>query len=675
MHFIDLHCDIESSSELDLFEVGTDAYARHPSTKILMVSWKLGPHGEIFTWTIADGPPPRDFMRMLVDPNIRKWAHNSWFERALFMNVWMMDLPIPQWRCTMTWAYGLGLPGSLDKLGKVLLLPEEMQKLAKEGKRLIKLFCQPQKLTKKKQILWRNWITDPEDWAKFVEYNRQDVVAEAFIAYKRLARYELPDSFWEDWHIDVEMNERGLPQDRLLITNAAAKVRENTEWLLVRMVELTGLDNPNSDKQFGPWIRARGYPYNNLKKGTVLKVLDDPEMSDIHEVLTIRSQLKRTAVKKFLTLEQYISDDDRLRYTLQFSAASRTGRTGGRGPHIQNATKPDKVLKKYAADITEAVRQNDWGWIDSVYGEPMKAISTILRSSVRAGAGKHLKIADYAQIEARIIAWLANCQAMLKVFHDDRDIYRAFGHYLFGKDYEDITPEERDQCKPPVLGCGFRLSGGGDMLSPKTGDWIKTGLYGYADNLGIPMTIEQAAEAVEVYRSTYVEVPQLWYDLEGAAKQVITRGGTAAVGKLAFDRLGPFLRMILPNGDCLHYLRPNVEKRKTPWGAEKWMVTFEGQEESESGGKFWGRQATHGGKLAENAAQAISNRILRRGLREARTDGFLTVGTLHDEGIAEDDDNSGRTIEGLCVSLCRLPPCYDGLPVKAEGRIAQVFGK
>lgn len=672
---IDLHTDIETASELDLTEVGLDVYSAHPSTRILMVAWELG-NEPIKQWSIAEGRPPRELIAHLRNPNIRKWAHHAQFEHILYSRVWDLDLPIEEWRCTMVWAYMLSLPGKLEDLGKVLLLPEHLQKLAKEGKRLIRKFSMPQKITRNQKHRWRDWNTDPEDWQKFLEYNVQDVVAESFIAKKRLARYEMPQRQWDEWHLDQEINIRGIPMDRLLVANAAAKVRENTELLLQRMHEITKLDNPNSDKQFGPWVRARGYPYHNLKKATVQKVLDDPEMSHLHEVLTIRSQLKKTSVKKYITLDQYIGEGDRLRFTLQFAGASRTQRWAGRGPHFQNPPRPDPVFGPYSADIIESVRQNDWEWIENVYGDAMKPLSCVIRGAIRAPEGYELVIADYAQIEARFVAWYARCESMLDVFSSGKDIYQSFGIHLYHKAYEDITKFERQDCKPPVLGCGFRLGAGGEYEDPKTGDMKKTGLFGYADSLGIKLTIEQCVEAVEVYRAAYPEVVQCWYDLEQAAKQVITKGGSAVVGHLRFDRLGPFLRMILPNGDALHYLRPAIEKRKMPWGAEKWCITFEGKEEEEGGRKIWGRQTTHGGKLMENAAQAGANRLMRAGSTNARDDGFPISFHLHDELDALVKRLRGLSAEKLCAALCRgSEKFYPGLPLVAEGRIVQVFGK
>jgi DNA polymerase len=678
---IDCHIDIETASELDLRECGVDAYSRHSSTRILMCSWRIGEQ-PIRTWTCEDGGAPPELIKVLLDPGIRKWAHNATFERVLFMNVWKLHLPIAQWRCTMAWAFMLGLPGGLDHLGEVLLLPEHLKK-GKDGLRLMKIFSMPHKPTKKRPDPWRNATTDPEEWAKFVAYNVQDVVAESFIAEHRLNRYVLPENEWVMWEIDQEINERGLPIDRDLVTNAVVMVEEETANLMMSLRDMRGLENPNSDKQFGPWIRAQGFPFNDLKKATVARVMLDEDFSHIKVALQLRAQLKRTSVKKFFAVQESVAADDRLRYTFQFCGASRTGRWAGRGAHFHNPAKPSKELAPYSTDIIASVRAGDTQWIMDMYGSPMHALSSVVRGMVRARPGHILKVADLASIESRVIAWLARCPALMQVFLDGLDVYQSFATYLYRtapplsrhKLYSEITKEERNLAKPPVLGCGFRLSGGEDMISPKTGDPIKTGLYGYAENMGIPMTRDEAHYAVGVFREAYPEIVQFWYDLEAAAMHVIQRGGTSTCGHLTFDMLGPFMRMILPSGRALHYLRPKIEKRMMPWGKEKWSLTFEGEEDLGDGRKRWGRQATHGGKLAENGTQAVANDILRDGIIEARDIGFHIVGHSHDEDLAEEPVNSTLTVADLCKAMTRPLLWAPGLPLGAAGYEATTYRK
>lgn len=671
----DLHVDIETASEVDLTEVGLDVYSKHPSTRILMVSWKLG--AERGTWT-AEEPHNvvklTTFLRMLLDPTIRKWAHNAQFERTMFREVWDIDSPVEQWRCTMAWAFMLGLPGALAQLGDVLLLPAEMKK-DRDGMRLMRLFSMPQKVTKKQPYRWRNHLTNPVEWAKFVQYNQQDVTAEAFIAEQRLNRYELPDSEWRQYYLDQKINQRGLPIDRTLVEHATKMVIDETHELMTALKELSGLENPNSDTQFGPWIRGLGFPYGDLKKATVARALDDPALSHLHEALTLRAQLKRTAVKKFFAVQASTGDDARLRYTYQFCGASRTGRWSGRGAHFQNPARPSKDLERYVPDILESVRANDVLWVRQMYGDPMKALSSCVRGMIRAPEGRKLVVADLASIEACVIAWLAGCESMLEVFRSGKDIYRVFATYMFHKPYDQIIKAERNLAKPPVLGCGFRLSGGEDMISPKTGDPIKTGLYGYAENMGITMTRDQAHYAVGVFREAYPEIVQFWYDIEAACMHVLQRGGEASAGRLRFDVTGPFMRMHLPSGRMLHYLRPKIEKRMMPWGKEKWSITFEGEEDLGDGRKRWGRQATHGGKLAENGTQAVANCVLREGLAAAEAEGFDVDGHSHDEAITEVDMDSALTAKRLCDALTKPLSWGTGLPLSAAGYEAITYRK
>lgn len=673
-----LHTDIESASEVDLLEVGLDNYSKHPSTRILMVSWWVD-GGPLMQWEERDGPPPAEFIAMLEDPNVRKWAHNAQFEQTMFSEVWLVNTPIEDWRCTMVWCYMIGLPGALEKVGPILKLPPEYLKFS-GGKKLIKVFCVPQKVRQKKakkptkknpfpeqppaSPRWRGPDTDPELWEEFLAYNRQDVITEHFIATHRLYKFTVEDERWDEWHRAQHTNINGWPIDRLMVTNAVNIVEDRFAEVIEELKGITLLDNPNSDTQFGPWIRARGYPYGNLQKATVKRAIAEEPFADYVLPLKLRAELKKTSVKKYKTILAMTADDGWLRFLYQFSGAARTGRAAGRGPQFQNLGKPYD-LEEWVEDITEAIRRNDRTMLREFYGDVLKALAAVMRSVARAPAGYQFVVADLASIEACVIAWLAGCESMLDVFNAGLDIYKWFASLMFHKDYDDVTKKERNLAKPPVLGCGFRLSGG-ELKEDKNGDIVKTGLWAYADSLGISMEQEQAKYAVEVYRERFPEVVQFWYDIEEAAKHVIVNGGLRKVRHLSFTREDQFMKLYLPCGRPLHYLRPNIEKRMTPWGAEKWMITFEGMED-DGESKFWGRTATHGGKIAENATQAFANSLLRVGVKNAYEAGFRIAGESHDELITvQKIDDPVYTVERLVAEMVRIEG-YPGLPLKAAG--------
>src|SRR5690606_17245016 len=257
-------------------------------------------------------------------------------------------------------------------------------------------------------------------------------------------------------------------------------------------------------------------------------------------------------------------------------------------------------------------------------------LSTLLRSAFCAPDGYKFVIADLSAIESRVIGWLARCETLLNVFREGKDAYKAFAVHLFKKPYEEITKQERNDAKAPVLGGGYRL-GGGDLVGEYP-DQKKTGLWGYAENMGIELTKEECHRAVQVFRETYPEIVQLWYDLENAVSRVMSGEGPQRVGPVTFALKPPFLLARLPSGRRLFYCRPKMERKTRTWPdgrkTTKLQLTYEGIHQTT---KKWVRMDTHGGKLVENLVQAIANDILRHGLRKADAAGFPIVLHVHDE--------------------------------------------
>jgi len=670
MHFdTHLHFDYETKSRVNLKVHGLARYAAHPSTQIQMVSYAFN-DDPVKQWTEDDIDDfPRELIEAIRDPHVLKHAHNAAFERALTAGVLGIETDPRSWRCTMAWAYMLGLPGALERLGPVLRLPPEMLKFA-SGKKLMRLFMAPRKPTKKMPYEWRSAQTHPEEWRGYCGYNVQDTETERFIANHRLSRFEIVDDEWEVWAIDQEINERGWPIDRLMVENARSMVLEETASLRQRLGELTGLQNPNSDPQFRPWVLQRGYSYGDMRKETVAKALREERLfDDAREALLLRAQLKRTSVKKYETVYDFLSADDRLRNTFQYGGAARTLRWAGRGPQYHNLKKPPKHLEDpvLLRDIIEAIRLKDVEWLVDLYDDPMTALSAVIRGTVRAPEGKILKVADLSAIEACVLAWVARCPSMLQVFREGKDIYKAFGQHVYLKPYDELTKEERNNSKPGALGAGYRLSGGEEKIDEKTGDLKKTGLWGYAENMGIKLTKEESHKSVQVFREIYPEVPTFWYDLERAMKKTINSKQETWVGYIRFDISGPFLRARLPSGRCLHYLRPKIELRDMPYGEPKWTVTYEGMEDNGER-KFWGRIPTHGGKVTENLCQAIARDVLANGIIEARSEGFIIDGHVHDELVVETDiDDDYLTVALLEDCMTRKQPWMRGLPLSAHG--------
>ena len=308
-----------------------------------------------------------------------------------------------------------------------------------------------------------------------------------------------------------------------------------------------------------------------------------------------------------------------------------------------------------------------------LFDKPVDVLASAIRPTIRAPEGKILRVADYNAIENRVLGWVARCQSILDVFRNDLDPYKAFGVEMFEIPYEDITKAQRTIAKPAVLGAGFMLSGG------QMKDGKKTGLWAYAENMGIEMDQETAGRSVAKFRETYSEVVDFWDVIDKACRDIILRKSTEPtkipVGFssecLEVGYKKPFMYIKLPSGRCLWYLRPRVEMCKMPWTTDddlpvfKMGITYEGLNQITN---FWGRVTTHPGKLTENVVQAIARDILANGIVNAEAAGFTTILHVHDEDITlEDIDDEEHTVEILCDVLCDMPGWALDMPMKAEG--------
>ena len=496
------------------------------------------------------GRVPPELREALRDPAVERWAFNASFERTITRHVLGIETPYEGWRCTMALAYLQSFTGTLGDVGDQVGLPLDKRK-DKDGKRLIRLFCQPQR-----DGVRRDEDTNPEDWRTFCDYNIQDVVAETEIK-RRLLPYPIPDEEWALYELDQRINDNGLPIDLPFVRSAMQMVARRKKELTAEMRERTGLANPNSTQQLLPWLQDRGYPFADLQKATVAKVLNDIQALDAEAagVLLLRAQASRTSVKKFDAAAQRTSEDGRLRHTIQFAGASRTARWSGRSFQPQNLPRTPKPLEEvsHLTAVTDCIREGDYDTLGLLVEEPMVALSGCVRSSIQSPPGHELVVADLSSIESSVIGWLSGCKRMLNVFHTGLDPYKSFGEVLYAKPYDEVTKAERNICKPAVLGCGFGL-GGGEMRDGK-----KTGLWAYAESMGVHITKEEAARQVALFRSVYSEIPDFWKALELAIEGVLTnRSRTVAVGRLDIGYLKPYLVIQLPSGRPMYYYQPRM---------------------------------------------------------------------------------------------------------------------
>lgn len=694
-----LHIDFETYCDIDLKKYGLDLYSSHPSCEVLMCAWKLD-NGPVNHWDATNEPMPRALKKAILDDNTQIWAFNAQFERVIMNRVLGIVPAIERWRCTMVLAFMHSFTGTLDMVARQMGIDEDKVKL-NTGKRLMNLFSKPQKVSGNQPHRRFDSETHPVEWRMFIEYNIRDVDAEYEIKRKlNKPKYPIPEREWEFYALDQIINDRGLPIDRLFVENALAMANMRKAELLDQMREKTGLENPGSPKQLLPWLQERGYPFDDLQKDSVKKVLTawkgiqtgelkqqkdelypDTLTKRAVAVLKLRQQQARTSTSKYQALLTAMGEDGRMRYVFQFCGASRTGRFAGRRFQPQNLTMMrDIESESVLTQMTDLIRNNDYEGLQLYRKEPLDALAGLVRSSVRAPRKKKLVVCDLSSIESVVIGWVARCERLLNVFRDGKDAYKDFATELYKVTYEEVTKLMRKMAKPATLGAGYRL-GGGDIKDGK-----KTGLWGYAENMGVEMSRAESHKNVATFRRVYKEIPQCWYDLEEAIIHVIKHGGARRVGPVRFYMSAPYLVCELPSKRCIFYKNPRVRREKLQ-GIDKktgerysyWKdaISYMGKQQN---GSKWLRIASHGGKFIENIVQAIARDVLREGMLALHKAGFYLIGHVHDEAISEErlDDNE-RTHEAMRVQMIRRKKWMthkgSAMPLNAAGMTTKIYRK
>lgn len=447
-----LTIDIESFSSANLQKCGLYKYSEAPDFEILLFGYSVD-GGAVQVVDLACGETlPADIIAALTDEAVTKWAFNASFERICLSR--FIGLPTGEyidpvsWRCSMVWAATMGLPLSLEGVGAVLKL--DKQKLT-EGKDLIKHFCQPCTPTKANGERTRNYpYHAPDKWSAFKKYNVRDVETEMSIQ-ARLMRFPVPESVWDEYHLDQEINDRGVALDMTLVQEAIAIDGRSRSELTVAMKQLTELDNPNSVQQMKQWLADNGLETDTLGKKAVAELLKTapPELTD---VLALRQQLAKSSVKKYQAMENAVCADGRARGMFQFYGANRTGRWAGRLIQMQN------LPQNHLEDLAEAralVRSGDFDALEMLYEDVPDTLSQLIRTAFVPRAGAKFIVSDFSAIEARVIAWLAGETWKSNAFVKGEDIYCATASQMFHVPVvkHGINGELRQKGKVAELAC------------------------------------------------------------------------------------------------------------------------------------------------------------------------------------------------------------------------------
>ena len=634
-----LSIDIETYSTVDLAKSGVYRYAESPDFAILLFGYSVD-GGEVRVVDLTRGETiPPEVVDALMDEDVTKWAFNAQFER-ICLSKWL-GLPAGQyldpksWRCTMVWSAYMGLPLSLEGAGAVLGL--EKQKLT-EGKDLIRYFCQPCKSTAANGGRTRNLPTDaPDKWSSFIAYNRRDVESEISIQ-KKLAKFPVPEEVWEEYHLDQEINDRGVALDMALVRQAIDMDKSSRSELTRMIRELTKVENPNSVVQLKQWLSDHGLETNSLGKKAVAELLKTAPES-LGKVLELRQSLAKSSIKKYVAMENAVCADGRARGMFQFYGANRTGRWAGRLIQLQN------LPQNHMPDLEQArnlVRSGNLAALEILYESVPNVLSELIRTSFIPKSGCKFIVADFSAIEARVIAWLAGEKWRQEVFESGGDIYCASASQMFHVPVEKngINGHLRQKGKIAELALGY----GGSVGALKAMGAIEMGLEE-----------EELQPLVSAWRSSNPNIVRLWWDIDRAAMTAVKERSSTATHGIRFSYQSGMLFIILPSGRRLAYVKPRIGENR--FGSD--CITYEGI----GGTKKWERIDSYGPKFVENIVQAVSRDILCYAMQNLRD--FAIVMHVHDEIVIEADHR--MSTEAVCNQMGQTPPWAKGLLLRADG--------
>lgn len=642
-----LSIDIESFSSVNLTKSGVYRYAESDDFEVLLFGYSADGGPVHVVDLAADEKIPDVIHSALLDPTVTKWAFNAQFERVCLSR--FLGLPTGEyldpssWRCTMVWAATLGLPLSLEGVGAVLGL--EKQKL-KEGKDLIRYFCTLGK--DRDGVPVRHHPQDaPEKWALFKAYNLRDVETEMAI-HQRLVKFPVPDSEWRNYHLDQQINDRGIMLDRTLVRQAIQCDEQFKQAHLDLAREVTGLENPNSPTQLKAWLAEQGVEADSLSKVAVLALLEKAEGS-VEMALSLRQELAKSSVKKFTAMENVVCRDNRARGLIQFYGANRTGRYAGRLIQVQN------LPQNHLPDLETARRLISVGQFDTVetlYDSVPIVLSELIRTAFIPRSGHRFFVADFSAIEARVIAWLAGELWRQDVFAEGGDIYCASASQMFHVPVEKhgVNGHLRQKGKIAELALGY----GGSVGALKAMGALNMGVLE-----------EELQPLVDSWRQANHKIVRFWWAVDAAVKTCVKQHTATVTHGIRFVYRSGILFITLPSGRRVAYVKPQIGENR--FGGES--VTYEGVTSM----KKWDRIESYGPKFVENVVQATARDLLAEAMLRLDAAGYRIVMHVHDEVVIEAPENT--SLDSICAIMGEAPAWADGLLLRADGFICDFYKK
>lgn len=671
-----LWLDTETYSETPI-KSGTYRYAAN--SEVMLLAWALDDGPVTVEDLTATGTPSAAFLEASASCT-EVWAHNAMFDRAVLRRAGWAP-PLERWRCSMVQALAHSMPGSLDALCTVLRIPQDKAK-HQAGKALVQLFCQPRPKNIRLRRATRE--THPVEWRRFMDYAGADIDAMREVQ-RRLPSWNFPGHELALWHIDQRINDRGYAVDVELAEAALRAIADERQRLSHLAREMTGDAVGNAtqrDALLDHIAGTYGVILEDLRGSTVDRLLDSDLPQGLRELLEVRQQASTTSTSKYRALVDGHTDG-RLRGTMQFCGASRTGRWAGRTFQPQNLPSRD-LLPPAEIELGIGALKADAAHL--AFDSVMALTSSCLRSCIVAPDGRKLVAADLSNIEGRVLAWLAGEEWKLQAFRDfdagtGHDLYKLAYAKSFGIRPEDVTKAQRQVGKVQELALGYEGGVGAFVTfaeaygidlermardawstlpvqlvtdADEFHDWCQTErrpTHGLSREAFITCDVFKRA-----WRQGHPATAALWRDLSDAVLAAIDVPGKAfRVRHLSVRRDKAWLRIVLPSGRTLCYPSPKVDGQK---------ITYMGVDQYS---RKWERLSTYGGKLVENVTQAVARDVMAAAMPAIEAAGYQIVMTVHDEIVTEAPDEA-RFHEDELAELMATPPRWaPELPLAAAG--------
>ena len=718
--------DTETFSEQDI-KGGSARYARDYSTRIQLFSYAFD-DGEVKLWSPEEGEEmPSDLRAAFKNPECIFYFHNAYFDRQIIENCLGIVLPLERYRCVMARALSHSLPASLENLGVALGLSPDLAKM-REGKKLVQLFCKPNK-----DGVVATFKTHPEEWEQYKAYCVQDTAAMRAVC-KMIPHWNYKNFELKLWFLDQKVNDRGLQVDVELAQAATALVGVEKEYLDARTKELTrGAVGAATQRDALKVFIADEYGVvmGDMQKATVQALIESDVPDTLKELLKIRRDSTTTSSAKYKALLGAVCDDGRLRGTIQYAGASRTLRDGGRLFQPQNLPRPTGIYAGNHAMVDEGIQLLKDGIADLFVSNVMELMSSALRSVIVAAPGKKLVVSDLSSIEARVLAWLAGEEWELDVARrydrgEGADAYRVTYAKAFGIAPEAVTKDQRQIGKVMVLFLGFAGGVGAFVTGAATYhidlkamaqqvlptvpkrilteagdfyDWIVERAENAAYERCLKIKTAKCPDKTVTYQLLNIadllrEDSELWAEhyvdpTHGLERDVfiacdslkrLWRESHPATTKFWYDlkdavikavndpvnvyRVGKHIE-VTRSKDWLRIILPSGHNLCYP------MMKVDGGNLSFMGehplSKKWERLPTHAGRLCENIVQSCARDIFKFGEYNAEEAGYSIVLPVHDENVTEVPDTDDFSVAELSAIMSQNPPWAADIPLAAAG--------